>query len=174
MKIYFYPATVTELPSMNIATPNDPLIATSGLSLDGRDYTPQQTDFEKFNIKYQKDNTKNKNVPQPVPDSIPLVRRKEYFDKAKGPQTIINIKSRPEIISEAPRNSYLLSSVAIATDFVVPSDQIDDLVCHANQFIPQVKKINLLATSGKFLLIEPLKTENYRLKTTFVYKISFK
>jgi hypothetical protein len=171
MKIYFYPATATDLPSMNIGAPNDPAIATSGLSLDGRDYTPQQTDFEKFNIKYQKRNINTKDVPQPVPESIPIVRSKDYFQKLNPGQVIIDLKPIMPVPVSVPENPYLLSADQISTDYSVPADQIDHLLCRANQLVPVVQKVNLQATPGKYLMLEPLQNQNYRLKKTFVYKI---
>lgn len=185
LKIYFYPATDIDLPSLSIDQQQSPTgladtqvftksstIASSDLSPDGRDYTSQNTVFNQSVLKGINTNKNRMPVPQPVPDSIPLVRSSAYYLKLAGQKTIIDLQVLPTPELVAPENPYILSAEKVLPDYKVPEDQAANLLCDTNQFVPQVNKINLQAGAGKYLIVEPIDTENSRLKKTYIYKIT--
>lgn len=170
-KIYFFPATESDLPTISIDQTVDLQIASFGKSLDGRDYNPQMTEFEKMNRDYVF-NKKNKiDRPQPVPESLPMVRNKNYFIPKKTDEVRINITDRQVLATVDPANPYVLSSSILQTDFSVAQDQVDDLVCNAGQFVKVVNKVNAQAAVGSYMFVEPLTTTVSHFKKTFVYKV---
>lgn len=189
-KIYFYPATQTELPAVDISTEQltlgstetsvdktiqeplaEPAIARGGKSIDGRDYSPQNTYFEKYNIKGRLRKKFSGPTPQPLPDSLPVVRSKAYFVKPIEMQKVFDLKEMTRIDLSPPPNPYILTPQKLQADFSVPLNQINSLVCRENQFISAVKQDNSDAQPGSYILIDPLTTQNSRLKSTFLYKI---
>ncbi len=171
-KIYFFPAEGTSLPTMSLGEVTGSNVTSFEKSLDGRDYSPQLTEFEQFNIKNQwgKKN-KNLNLPQPVPDSLPLVRRKEYFLKSKRYQILIDIQKTKTPNLVIPQNPYILSSSQLTTDYRASADQVDSLICHENQFVKKMLKVNPTASVGKHLIVERLSSEVSRLHKTYIYKV---
>ncbi len=188
--IYFYPATQSEMPAVDLSTEQQPLgapfaaedtsnedplaeqgIASRGLSIDGREYSPQNTYFQKHNIRGRMGNQFTGPVPQPLPASLPLVRSKTYFVKPSDMQSVFDLKDMVRIDLAPPKNPYVLTPQKIQADFSVPLDQINSLVCRENQFVAAVKQNNSESGPGSYILVDPLTTQNSRLKSTFLYKI---
>lgn len=189
-KIYFYPATQTEMPAVDLSTEQHPLgsaepavdkmnqdplaepaISRGGLSIDGRDYSPQNTYFEKYNIKGRLGKKFSGPAPQPLPDSLPIVRSKTYFVKRSDMQNVFDLKEMSRFDLSPPPNPYVLTPQKLQADYSVPITQINSLICRENQFVSAVKQDNSDAQPGSYILVDPLTTQNSRLKSTFLYKI---
>lgn len=189
-KIYFYPATQTEMPAVDLSTEQhslgstdtaidkmnqeplvEPAISRGGLSIDGRDYSPQNTYFEKYNIKGRLGKKYAGSAPQPLPDSLPIVRSKTYFVKPSDMQNVFDLKEMVRFDLSPPSNPYVLTPQKLQADFSVPITQLNSLICRENQFVSAVKQNNSDAQPGSYILVDPLTTQNSRLKSTFLYKI---
>lgn len=189
-KIYFYPATQTELPAVDLSTEQqslgsaepvlnkmnqeplaEPAISRDGKSIDGRDYSPQNTYFEKYNIKGRMGTKFSGPAPQLLPDSLPVVRSKTYFVKRSDMQNVFDLKEMARLDLSPPSNPYVLTPQKLQADFSVPITQINSLICRENQFVSAVKQNNSDAQPGSYILVDPLTTQNSRLKSTFLYKI---
>ncbi len=169
LKIYFFPGTGSDMPTVSLDSQSDRKILVDSKSSTGRDYTPQMTEFEKFNSRSK---SKNKlNGPMPLPDSLPIVRRKEYFIKQKTGQTVIDIKEMQKINFTIPKNPYVLSADLLKTDFSVPESEVQNIICIKDQYIKKTVRMNPQAGPGRYILVEQLNIEKSRLKKTFIYKI---
>ncbi len=170
-KIYFYPATESEQPSLSFDYfEADPKVATSGKSLDERDYSQQNTLFNQYNVKYGYVHKKMLNVPTLIPQSIPIVRSKDYFIKPIPQETVLDIIPVTQVPLSLPKNIFTLSSAQLNSDYSVPLKEIDSLICNSNTLVKNMTRLNPQATAGDYLIVELQNTQNTRLKKTYIYK----
>jgi nucleoid-associated protein YgaU len=173
-KIYFYPATVTEIPTVAMQINSEVNTAEKNgfsgeKSIDGRDYAPQMTEFGGSDLR--KHQNKKSNGPQPLPDSLPLVRQTSYFSASKPAATVIDIQEILPAPVSVPKNPYIISSETLSTDFLIPAEEVDNIICMKGQYIKKTIRTNPQALPGRYLLVEDMDMKSSGLKKTFIYKI---
>jgi hypothetical protein len=165
MKIYFYAGDINNSPTISTGSVNTVNDMNQGLSPDDK-YFSQNTEFQKTNS--SETNSKYTD-PTVIPDSLPLVKNSKYYSNEQS-NTEIDLQNFEYTLIPNYLNPYVLSSVDLKSDFIVPKDQISNLICKENQFVPLLIKKNIDATPGAFLIVEKLAESTKRLKSTFKYK----
>ena len=136
-------------------------------AIDGRNYDRQNTEWKKNIIVKTKDSLGEE--PEVLPRSLPEYFSGKYFEPKKADFTLDIKKAEvPEVI--IPPNPYILTSSVLIPDFAIPSSEADAIQCKENHFVRKVDKINPLATSGRYFVLErlPIISENF--KTTNIYR----
>lgn len=173
MKIYFYSGDAVSLPTLSLTAPVD--APTNGTGVvpagavseeDNEKYLTQDTEFQKA---INRDTKGTFTDPTAIPDSLPITKNSKYTAKSED-RVEIKLKNFEYVDSMNYKNPYILTSSDLKSDFTVPTEQISNLICKENQFIPLVKKLNVDTTPGKFLIVEKLILNGQRMKKTNKYK----
>lgn len=163
MKIYFYSGNQNTSPSMG----SGPTLPNAANIKNDDKYFTQDTEFEK-NILIQKGPYFTE--PTGIPDSLPLTKNAKYENQKIEAKTEIDLQTFEYNENVNYVNPYILTSTDLKSDFSVPQNQISNLVCVDNQFIPIVTKQNIDVAAGDFLIIKKIRKTESRLKYTNKYK----
>jgi hypothetical protein len=170
MKIYFYSGDAESLPTLSLeapaGAPAEQAIAAPGAAANEDKYFTQNTEFLRSTSLNEK---KTFTDPTAIPESLPISQNAKY--NMKNDEKIqIDLKNFEYVEDQKYSNPYILTSSDLKSDFLIPKEQISNLVCVDNQFIPVVVKNNVDAVAGEYLIVEKLENERRLLKGTNKYK----